>query len=70
MSHFTKNSDLKDGLKGAFEGININDPKDIPAAISKLLGKMTESAKIVPDAVKRSMEATSDNQGVPSTSSK
>jgi Asp-tRNA(Asn)/Glu-tRNA(Gln) amidotransferase C subunit len=62
LRQFTKNDELKKGLKSAFEGININDPKEIPNAIGRLLNKMSQAASTPPEAVQRSMNATADNQ--------
>jgi hypothetical protein len=55
------NPEAKKFLKDAFQGVNFNDPKNLPNAIGKLLGKMTDNANSVPEAVKRANEATSEN---------
>jgi len=60
LGQFTKDENTKKALKGIFEGVNINDPKEIPNAIGKLLGKMQQNAKETPDAIKRANVATSD----------
>lgn len=61
LGQFTKSDDTKKALKGMFEGVNISDPKQIPNAIGKILGKMQENASKPPEAVRRSMEATADD---------
>ena len=68
LGQFTKNEDTKKALKGIFEGVNINDPKEIPGAIGKLLGKMSATAQETPEAVQRANAATADNQGATSSS--
>lgn len=60
------NPDAKKFLKDAFQGVNLNDPKNLPNAIGKLLGKMTENASTVPEAVQRANEATADSETVTS----
>lgn len=62
LGQFTKNDELKKGLKGAFEGININDPKEIPNVIGRLLNKMSQAATTPPEAVQKSLNATADSQ--------
>ena len=67
LTQFTKNDDTKKALKGIFEGVNINDPKEIPGAIGKLLNKMQQTASEPPEAVQRANNATADNQCVTAT---
>jgi hypothetical protein len=60
LSQITKDKNTRETLKSVFDGVDINDPKNMPSAIGRLLSKMTEAAQETPDAVKRANEATSD----------
>lgn len=61
-----QNPEARGALKEVFQGVDLNDPKNLPGAIGKLLGKMSDNAKEVPEAVKRANEATADNYPVTS----
>lgn len=61
MGQIKNNPSIKPALKDVFSGVDLNNPQNLPGALSKLLGKMTETASEVPEAVKRANEATSDN---------
>ena len=61
MSEWSKNGDMKETVKSFFDGVDFKNPKDLPGAISKVLNKMQETAKVVPEPVQRSMNATADD---------
>lgn len=63
MSEWSKNGDMKNTVKSFFDGVDLKNTKDLPGAISKVLDKMQETAKAVPEPVQRSLNATAESEG-------
>lgn len=61
LNEWTKNGDMKNTVKSFFEGVDLKNTRDLPGAISKVLGKMQETAQTVPEPVQRSLQATADD---------
>jgi len=52
-------SNTKNALKDIFKGINLKDQTNIPDVIGKVLNRMKDNAKNIPEPLKKSLEATS-----------
>lgn len=61
LSEWTKNSDMRNTVKSFFAGVDLKNTRDLPGAISKVLGKMQETAQTIPEPVQRSLTATADS---------
>lgn len=56
----TQDPQTRAAMKDIFTDVDLNDPSNVPGAIGKILQRMQENAKRPPDAVQKSLKATSD----------
>ena len=61
LNTLAKDPQTKTAIKDIFNGVDLNDPTNMPGAIGKILQRMQETAQQPPEAVQRSLQATSDN---------
>lgn len=60
VSNIAKDSGTKKVIKEMFEGINLKNPDTLPATVGKILQKMTDTTKEIPEPIQRAMNATAD----------